>query len=153
LKKKFLNVHLPFSEKNDLHFPTIQFKGKQAKPNSGSSTVEDHSTFLDEKVVLTIKKCEHCYETSSIPASPFRFQPGKSKKFLTYESALEFIALHCFRIHDKFTRELARLYIPWCFVFQIKKNKYVPMSSLSNELFSSPFRRIENNFSKLSSLK
>jgi hypothetical protein len=132
---------------------SISSKVKQTKSNSGSSAVEDHSIFLDEKVVLTIKKFEHCYETSSIPASPFRFPPGKSNKFITYESALEFIALHCFRIHDKFTRELARLYIPWCFVFHVKKKKYVPMSSLSKERFSSHFRRIENNFSKLSSLK
>jgi hypothetical protein len=127
-------------------------KEKQAKPNSGSSAVEDASIFLDEKVVLTIKKFEQCYEISPIPPSPFRFPPGINNKFLTYESALEFIAIHCFRIHGKFTRELARLYIPWCFVFRVKKKIFVPMSSLSKEMFSSHFRRIEKQFSKLQSL-
>jgi hypothetical protein len=76
-----------------------------------------------------------------------------SNKFLTYESALEFIAIHCFRIHGKFTRELARLYIPWCFVFHIDKKKYVQMCSLSKEMFVSKFRKIERTFSKFSSFQ
>jgi hypothetical protein len=79
--------------------------------NSGSSVEDIIETSLDKKVVLTIKKFEHCYEIASIPTSPFHFPSEMSNKFLTYEAALEFVALHCYRIHGKFTREHSRIYI------------------------------------------
>jgi hypothetical protein len=88
---------------------------KTAKPGSsfGSSSVEDTlESCLDQNVLLKIKKFEHDYVLSPITTSPFQFPPGIDNKFLTYESALEFITIHCFRIHGKFTREISRLYIP-----------------------------------------
>jgi hypothetical protein len=120
--------------------------------NSEPSVEDIIETCLDEKVVLTIKKFEHCYETAPIPTSPFHFHSGMSNRFLTYEAALEFIALHCYRIHGKFTREHSRIYIPWCFVYNQIQKKYIPMSSFSNTIFISCFRKVEKYFSKFKTL-
>jgi hypothetical protein len=122
-------------------------KSTKASMSCGSSSVEDIiESSLDEKVILTIKTFEHVYELSSYTTSPFHFPPGINNKFITYESALEFIATYCFRVHGKFTRDLSRLYIPWCFVFDIHKKKYVSMRSLSKEKFNRVFQRVEKTF-------
>jgi hypothetical protein len=121
--------------------------------NSISSSADDVHLFkLDEKVMLTIKNHEQSYQTSSIAISPFRFHSGMSNKFITYESALEFIAIHCFQIHGKLSKQLARLYIPFCFVYDSKQMKFVSMKSISSQQFSNTFRRVEKTFSKFTSL-
>jgi hypothetical protein len=129
-------------------------KSFKSNLNCGSSSVDDIiESSLDEKVMLTIKTFEHIYELSPITTTPYQFLSGINNKFITYESALEFIAIHCFRVHRKFTRDLSRLYIPWCFVFDIHKKKYVLMGSLSKEKFNRVFQRVEKTFSKFQSLQ
>lgn len=105
---------------------------------------------LDEKTVLVIQKPKISNDPSKIIPIPFRFLPGKNNKFLSYEAAFEFIAVHCFRVHGHFTRALSRLYIPWCLVYHINQKKFVSMNSFSKDIFSSTFRRVEKTFSKLS---
>jgi hypothetical protein len=104
---------------------------------------------LDEKVMLTIKNHEQIYNTSPIAVSPFRFPSGMNQKFMTYELAFEFIAIHCFKIHGKFTKQLARLYLPFCLIYDSRNCNFISLKSISSQQFSNIFRKVEKTFSKI----
>jgi hypothetical protein len=124
-------------------------QSKIKSSHSVSSSPEDaYLSEFDEKVQLTIKNHQQSYNVSSNTASPFRFQSKMNIKFMTYESALEFIAVHCYQIHGKFTKELSRLYLPLCLVYDSKQCKFISMKSISSQQFSNAFRRVEKAFSK-----
>jgi hypothetical protein len=113
------------------------------------SAEDVHLLEFDENVKMTIKEHEHLYHISPIAASPFRFPSGMNHKFITYESAFEFIAIHCFKIHGKFTKQIARLYLPFSFVYDSKKCEFACLKSIPSQKFLKFFRKVEKTFSKI----
>jgi hypothetical protein len=121
----------------------------QTKDVDSSPTCE-----TEEQAVINIKKLEHHYELVEVPPSPLLFKSSnrQSNKFITFESALEFIVLHCFRVHGHYNRELCRIYMPQCLVYDKMQRKFVPMKNLYNRMFQTAFRHVTKTFEKISSL-
>jgi hypothetical protein len=121
----------------------------QTKYADSSPTIE-----INEQAVVNIKKFEHHYELIDVPPSPliFKLSNRQSNKFITFESALEFIVLHCFRIHGHYNRELCRLYMPLCLVYDKIQRKFVPMKNLYNKMFQTAYRHVTKTFEKIPSL-
>jgi hypothetical protein len=127
------------------------FRSHQSINLSSNINFENGANFhgLSEQVTHTIKKYEHCYNITSLSMSVLRFAHGRKLKFFHFQEALEYIAIHCLSVHGEFTPEIAKMYIPFCSIYQKKIGRYISMKELSSKNFSRDFKRVSQRFSHL----
>jgi hypothetical protein len=88
---------------------------------------------------LTIDVPHQQYKTVKIAPIPFDPRVSNDGKFTTLADAITFIGRHCMVHHKAFTRNLARLYLPFCRVLDLVHGGLVTPVHLSKRDFDSVF--------------
>lgn len=91
---------------------------------------------------MTISLPSYSYNTSKVASVPFDIKESNNGRFPSVEDAMRFIAKHCMKHHNQFTRQLAKQYSPHCFVMDFISGQYVPLTETSKREFSSAFNKV-----------
>jgi hypothetical protein len=87
---------------------------------------------------------QHYSPTKTNPV-PFDPQTSCGAKFASLTDAMSYIARHCRCHHGGFTRNLGRLYLPFCRIWNTEKEAYTIALNLSKKEFETAFHTAQKN--------
>jgi hypothetical protein len=87
------------------------------------------------------------YKTVKLVPIPFDPRVSNGGKFNSLSEAMFFIARHCIFHHRSFTRNLAKMYLPFCRILNFIKGGYVQPAHLTKREFDSEFNSASKLFS------
>lgn len=73
---------------------------------------------------------------------PLDIRNTDNNRFASYQDAFLYIASHCRKYHNKFTRERCREYLKYCYIIDFAHDEFIPITtSLSTKEFNKLFQK------------
>jgi len=79
------------------------------------------------------------YQTVKVAPIPFDPRVSNGGKFQSLADAMMFLGKHCMFHHKAFTRNLARMYLPFCRILSLVRGGYVATAHMSKREFDAEF--------------
>ena len=87
------------------------------------------------------------YKSVKIAPVPFDPRVSDSGRFENIEQAMEFIAMHCLIHHSQFTKQLAKMYLPFCRVLSFAHGGYIAVGKMIRRDFDTAFAQAQRKIS------
>ena len=94
------------------------------------------------EISISLDLPQFSYSKTKSILIPFDLSKSNNGCFNSCEDAIKFIANHCLKYHNSFSRQLAREYSIFCHVKNFETGKYEPLSNISKRKFNSIFNKI-----------
>lgn len=82
------------------------------------------------------------YQTEKTKIIPLDKSKCNNGKFKTVQEAMSFLYKHCYKHHGNFTRNLAKMYAPFCQVLSLVDGGYIQLSLVDKKTFNQSFTKV-----------
>ena len=89
--------------------------------------------------LFDVNLCNQRYQTAKTIPIPFDMRISNNGRFDCLDDAMTFVGRHCHHHHNAFTKQLAKMYLPFCRVMSFELGKYVIPRNLKKMEFESAF--------------
>lgn len=89
--------------------------------------------------LFDVTLCNQRYQTVKTIPIPFDMRMSNNGRFDCLDDAMTFIGRHCHHHHNQFTKQLAKMYLPFCRVMSFELGKYIIPRNLKKMEFESAF--------------
>ena len=112
--------------------------------NQNDQTLEDTPSSEDD-VIFSCTFPQQTYSTKSKhQCFPFNKETSNNGKFLTLNDAMIYIKNHILSHGSKFSRQLAKIYISYCSIYDPYLDSYISLEDINKKEFEAAYQLARN---------
>lgn len=112
----------------------VNLQKKTEPPKDPPKPIQQPALYL-----FDVSLCNQRYQTVKTIPIPFDMRMSNNGRFDCLDDAMTFVGRHCHHHHNQFTKQLAKMYLPFCRVMSFELGKYVIPRNLKKIEFESAF--------------